>query len=67
VAGRERRRTDLAVSAAGAGIVAFILALNMRRPDALAALVAAVAVSGYLWRSWVARGAPRGSPGVRAP
>jgi len=66
LAWRERRRTDLVVSASGAGIVAFVLALNMRRPDALVALVAAAAVSGYLWRSWVARGRPVGIAGVGA-
>ena len=57
---REGRPWPFAVSAAGAVIVAFILALNMRRPDALIALAASAAVTLYLWRAWVARGRPAG-------
>ena len=57
---RERSSWPFAVSAAGVLIVAFILVLNMRRPDAIISLGASVAVTVYLWRAWVARGRPAG-------
>jgi len=61
LARRERRTGRFAVAAAGAAIVAVVLALNMRRIDAIVAIVAALLVSLYLWRAWVARGRPSGA------
>jgi Amino acid permease len=57
---RDRRRFDLAVNLVGIALVAFALALNLRRLDGVIALGASAAVSLYLWSAWVRRGRPRG-------
>lgn len=56
----DRRRLDLAINVAGLVVVAFVLAVNLTRIDALIALAASAGVSVYLWRVWVARGRPEG-------
>ncbi|HEU4906736.1 MAG TPA: amino acid permease [Solirubrobacterales bacterium] len=47
----------------GAALVAGVLALNLTRLDSAIALLASAAIAAYLWRSWVARGRPRGVAG----
>jgi len=49
-----------AVNVAGVVVIAFVLALNLRRLDPLISLGASGAVSLYLWRAWVVRGRPSG-------
>lgn len=44
----------------GAALVAGVLVLNLTRLDSAIALLASAAIAAYLWRSWVARGRPRG-------
>lgn len=57
---RERRWVPSAIAFAGATIVAGVLAVNLLRIDAVIALLAAVSISAYLWRRWVAHGRPAG-------
>ena len=57
---RDGRRAMFAVNAAGVLVITFVLALNLRRLDPIAALAASSLVSVYLWRTWVARGRPSG-------
>ena len=57
---RDGRRAMFAVNAAGVAVIAFVLALNLRRLDPLPALAASGLVSLYLWRVWVGRGRPGG-------
>jgi hypothetical protein len=57
---RERRRGALAFNVVGVVLVAFVLAINLTRIDAVISLAATAAVALYLWRAWVARGRPRG-------
>lgn len=57
---RDGRRGMFAVNVAGVIVIAFVLALNLRRLDPIVALAAAGLVSLYLWRVWVARGRPSG-------
>ena len=57
---RERRRRALAVNVLGVVIVAFVLAINLTRIDAVISLAATALVALYLWRAWVARGRPSG-------
>ena len=61
---REGRTGALAINVAGALAVALVLGLNVRRGYPALALLAAAALSLYLWRVWVARGRPGGVPGV---
>lgn len=57
---RDGRHVMFAANASGVLVIAFVLALNLRRLDSLLALVASALVSLYLWRRWVARGRPAG-------
>ena len=57
---RDGRRLMFAANAAGVLVIAFVLALNLRRLDPLLSLGASALVSLYLWRTWVARGRPTG-------
>ena len=57
---RDGRRPMFAANAAGVLVIAFVLALNLRRLDPVLALAAAGVVSLYLWHTWVARGRPGG-------
>ena len=57
---RDGRRAMFAVNVAGVLVIAFVLALNLRRLDPLVSLSASGAVSLVLWRTWVARGRPSG-------
>lgn len=57
---RERRWAPFAIAVAGVTIVAGVLAVNLLRIDAVVALLAALAVSAFLWRRWVAHGRPAG-------
>jgi hypothetical protein len=56
----ERRRAALVVNAAGAILVAFVLAVNLTRLDGVIALAASGLAAAYLWRIWVRRGRPGG-------
>ena len=57
---RDGRRRAAVANLLGAGLVSFVLALNLTRLDSALALLAAAAIAVYLWRTWVARGRPRG-------
>lgn len=57
---RDGHRAMFAVNAAGVLVIAFVLALNLRRLDPLISLAASGAVSLYLWGTWVSRGRPGG-------
>jgi hypothetical protein len=57
---RDGRRAAMAANLLGAALVALVLVLNLTRLDSAVALLASLAVAAYLWRSWVARGRPRG-------
>jgi hypothetical protein len=57
---RDGRRGALALNLLGAGLVAFVLALNATRLDGAIALLASGLVAAYLWRVWVSRGRPGG-------
>jgi len=57
---REGRRSALAFNVVGAAVVAFVLAINLTRIDAVISLAATAVVALYLWRAWVARGRPGG-------
>ncbi|MEX1143033.1 MAG: hypothetical protein WD993_07650 [Thermoleophilaceae bacterium] len=41
------------IAVAGAAIVTGVLAVNPLRVDAVVALLAALAISTYLWRRWL--------------
>jgi hypothetical protein len=58
LAQRDRRWVAAGVDAISVVLVAFVLALNLERVDPIASLLAAAAVSLYLWRAWVSRGRP---------
>ncbi len=60
LAWRERRPAAFAVSALGVVLVAFVLALNLRRLDPLASLAAAGLLSSGFWLLWVHQGRPPG-------
>jgi hypothetical protein len=57
---RDRRWVDLSINLIGAGLVTFVLALNVLRTDGAIALAASGIVAGYLYLSWVRRGRPGG-------
>lgn len=57
---RDRRRPAAAANLLGAALVALVLALNLTRLDSAIALLASALIAIYLWRTWVARGRPRG-------
>ncbi len=56
---RDGSRAIAAGNLAGAVLVAVVLALNLTRLDSAIALLASLAVAGYLWSAWVRRGRPR--------
>ena len=60
LAWRDRRPAACAVSTLGVVLVAFVLALNLRRIDPLASLGAAGLVSAAFWLLWVRHGRPPG-------
>lgn len=57
---RDGRRPAAALNLLGAAAVVLVLALNLTRLDSAIALLASAAIALYLWRTWVARGRPRG-------
>ena len=57
---RDRRWLDLSINVAGAGLVTFVLALNVARTDGAIALGASGLVAVYLYAVWVRRGRPSG-------
>ncbi len=57
---REGNRAALAVNVLGTVLVAFVLALNLTRLDALVALAATVILGMYLRVAWIRRGRPSG-------
>jgi hypothetical protein len=61
---REGRLGAAAVNLLGAALVAFVLVLNMTRIDSVIALAASGLIALWLWRTWVARGRPRGVVGA---
>jgi len=48
------------MDAIGVALIAFVLALNLARTEALIVLGASTVLSLALWRRWVARGRPSG-------
>jgi amino acid transporter len=63
---RERRPVPLVLNVVGAAVVAFTLAVNLTRLDALASLGAALLISLGLYRLWVRAGRPGGIATVAA-
>lgn len=61
---RDGRRAALAVNLAGLVPVAFVLVVNLRRGDPLAAIGAALLVAVVLRHRWVAAGRPAGVAGT---
>jgi hypothetical protein len=57
---RDGRVVACAINLLGAGLVAFVLVLNLTRLDSVIALSVSGLVALYLWRAWVARGRPGG-------
>ena len=57
---RDRRRGFLAMNLVGAAVVGFTLAVNLARGCPIASVLAALAVTGALYRLWVRAGRPRG-------
>jgi hypothetical protein len=57
---RDGMRASFAVNAVGIVLVAFVLAINLTRIDAVISLVATAVIALYLWRAWIARGRPGG-------
>jgi Amino acid permease len=57
---RDRRWVELSINVIGAGLVTFVLALNISRTDGAIALGAAGLVASYLYLAWVRRGRPAG-------
>jgi hypothetical protein len=57
---RDGNRRAAAVNVVGVALVAFVLAINLTRIDAVVSLVATALIALYLWRAWVARGKPAG-------
>ncbi|HWB69459.1 MAG TPA: amino acid permease [Solirubrobacterales bacterium] len=57
---RDGRRGAMAVNLIGAVLITCVLGLNLTRLDSAIALLSSVAVALDLWRTWVARGRPRG-------
>jgi hypothetical protein len=61
---REGRPWATTLNLLGSALVAFVLALNLTRLDSTIALLASLALAAWFWRSWVARGRPRGVVGA---
>lgn len=59
---RDGRHGAMAVNLTGAALVALVLGLNVMRLDSAVALLASLGVAMYLWRAWVRRGKPDGTP-----
>jgi hypothetical protein len=57
---RDRRWVELSINVIGAGLVTFVLALNVSRTDGAIALGASALVATYLYFVWVRRGRPAG-------
>jgi len=57
---RDRRWVELSINVTGAGLVTFVLALNVSRTDGVIALGASALIAGYLFFVWVRRGRPGG-------
>jgi hypothetical protein len=57
---RDRRWVELLINLVGAGLVIFVLALNVSRADGAIALGASGLVASYLYLVWVRRGRPAG-------
>jgi hypothetical protein len=57
---RDRRWVELSINMIGAGLVTFVLALNVSRTDGAIALGASGLVASYLYLVWVRRGRPAG-------
>ena len=57
---RDRRWVELSINLIGAGLVTFVLALNVSRTDGAIALGASALVASYLYLVWVRRGRPAG-------
>jgi len=57
---RDRRWVELSINVTGAGLVTFVLALNVSRTDGVIALGASALIAGYLYFVWVRRGRPGG-------
>jgi amino acid transporter len=57
---RDRRWVELSINLVGAGLVIFVLALNVSRTDGAIALGASGLVASYLYLVWVRRGRPAG-------
>jgi len=60
LAWRDGRRLAFMMDAIGVALIAFVLALNLARTEALIVLGASTVLSLALWRRWVARGRPSG-------
>ena len=63
---REGKRLSLALNAAGALIVAFVLVMNLARVTPLASLGATLLIAFGLYGLWVRNGRPRGIAGAEA-
>jgi amino acid transporter len=57
---RDRRWLELSINLIGAGLVIFVLALNVSRTDGAIALGASGLVATYLYLVWIRRGRPAG-------
>jgi hypothetical protein len=57
---RDRRWVELSINVIGAGLVTFVLALNVSRTNGAIALGASALVASYLYLVWVRRGRPAG-------
>jgi hypothetical protein len=57
---RDRRWVELSINVVGAGLVTFVLALNVSRTDGAIALAASGMVAAYLYIVWTRRGRPSG-------
>jgi len=57
---RDRRWVELSINLIGAGLVIFVLALNVSRTDGAIALGASGLVASYLYLVWIRRGRPGG-------
>ncbi len=63
---RDGRRLLIAVNLIGAGVIAFVLLLNLTRGYPLVSLAASLLVSGLLYALWVRAGRPSGVSDVEA-
>ncbi len=65
-AAREGRPLVLALNVFGAVVVAFTLVMDLARVDPIASLVAALAIAGALYLTWVRAGRPAGIRNITA-